>query len=308
MPYTTYTWQLTLNLPCQLEDRCRTGVGQSYSLYQASRSPEQPWSFSRETQSSSGTVHTFRWQSADDYSKDNALHVSNNWQIIYVIFSTVISVEGTNCVADIKPPTEQKQGKKECTLKDWWRERRRGSESSGEGEGNKCQPQLFFLTEDAQPSVRRQTRVWPSFVQHLTWCEGFSLAMPTCVADDVCVSSVPWLLAWSCRAMLFTSSVPQAALQGGWGIRCKMASDTQHNQGVPAWILYSAFHHSHPLWTDQSRWMRWIRILIECLGAVIKKNDYIFSKCMKKCTVHWGLCATLVSYILYRWSTLPICF
>lgn len=145
-----------------------------------------------------------------------------------------------------------------------------------------------FLTEDAQPSVRRQTHVWPSFVQHLTWCEGFSLAMPTCVADDVCVSSVPWLLAWSCRAMLFTSSVPQAALQGGWGIRCKMASDTQHNQGVPAWILYSAFHHSHPLWTDQSRWMRWIRILIECLGAVIKKNDYIFPKCMKKWMDHWG--------------------
>lgn len=198
--------------------------------------------------------------------------------------------------------------KKGCTAKDWWRARRRGSEWSGLGEGNKCQPQLFFLTEDAQPSVRRQTRVWPSFVQHLTWCEGFSLAMPTCVADDVCVSSVPWLLAWSCRAMLFTSSVPQAALQGGWGIRCKMASDTQHNQGVPAWILYSAFHHSHPLWTDQSRWMRWIRILIECLGAVIKKNDYIFSKCMKKYTVHWGLCATLVPYIPYRWSTLPIWF
>lgn len=146
----------------------------------------------------------------------------------------------------------------------------------------------FFLTEDAQPSVRRQTHVWPSFVQHLTWCEGFSLAMPTCVVDDVCVSSVPWLLAWSCRAMLFTSSVPQAALQGGWGILCKMASDTQHNQGVPAWILYSAFHHSHPLWIDQSRWMRWIRILIEFLGAVIKKNDYIWSKFMKKLMLHWG--------------------
>lgn len=176
------------------------------------------------------------------------------------------------------------------------------------GRGISANLSFFFLTEDAQPSVSRQTRVWPSFVQHLTWCEGFSLAMPTCVADDVCVSSVPWLLAWSCRAMLFTSSVPQAALQGGWGIRCKMASDTQHNQGVPAWILYSAFHHSHPLWTDQSRWMRWIRILIECLGAVIKKNDYIFSKCMKTCTVHWGLCATLVSYIPHRWSTLRICF
>lgn len=181
---------------------------------------------------------------------------------------------------------EKKKGR---ATKDWWRERGRGSKTSELGEGNKCQAQLFFfLTEDAQPSVRRQTHVWPSFVQHLTWCEGFSLAMPTCVADDVCVSSVPWLLAWSCRAMLFTSSVPQAALQGGWGIRCKMASDTQHNQGVPAWILHSAFHHSHPLWTDQSRWMRWIRILIECLGAVIKKNDYIFPKCMKKWTVHWG--------------------
>lgn len=176
------------------------------------------------------------------------------------------------------------------------------------GRGISANLSFFSLTEDAQPSVGRQTRVWPSFVQHLTWCEGFSLAMPTCVADDVCVSSVPWLLAWSCRAMLFTSSVPQAALQGGWGIRCKMASDTQHNQGVPAWILYSAFHYSHPLWTDQSRWMSWIRILIECLGAVIKKNDYIFSKCMEKCTVHWGLCATLASYIPYRWNTLPIGF
>lgn len=97
-----------------------------------------------ETQNSSGTVHTFRWQSADDYSKDNALHVSNNWQIIYVIFSTVISVEGTNCVANIKPPAERKRGgEKGCAAKDWWRERRRSSEWSGLGEGNKCQPQLF---------------------------------------------------------------------------------------------------------------------------------------------------------------------
>lgn len=95
----------------------RTGVRQSYSFYQASRSPAQPRSFSRKTQNSSGTVHTFRWQRADDYSKDNALHVSNNWQIIYVIFSTVISVEGTNCVADIKPPAEQKQGKKNVLQK-----------------------------------------------------------------------------------------------------------------------------------------------------------------------------------------------
>lgn len=176
------------------------------------------------------------------------------------------------------------------------------------GGGEEVPGSAFFLTEDAQPSVRRQTHVWPSFVQHLTWCEGFSLAMPTCVADDVCVSSVPWLLAWSCRAMLFTSSVPQAALQGGWGIRCKMASDTQHNQGVPAWILYSAFHHSHPLWTDQSRWMRWIRILIECLGAVIKKNDYIFPKCMKKWTDHWGAASCFglihIKYTAYVW----LCF
>lgn len=257
-------------------------------LYRERRSPEQPEKFSRETQSSSGTVHTFRWQSADDYSKDNALHVSNNWQIIYVIFSTVISVEGTNCVANIKPPAEEGRGKKGDVLQktDGGRDEE-GTRRVDWGRGISARLS-FFLTEDAQPSVRRQTHVWPSFVQHLTWCEGFSLAMPTCVADDVCVSSVPWLLAWSCRAMLFTSSVPQAALQGGWGIRCKMASDTQHNQGVAAWILYSAFHHSHPLWTDQSRWMRWIRILIECLGAVIKKNDYIFPKCMKKGTDHWG--------------------
>lgn len=111
-----------------------------------SRSPEQPERFSRETQSSSGTAHTFRWQSADDYSKDNALHVSNNWQIIYVIFSTVISVEGTNCVANIKPPAEERQKKKKKTgraTKDWWRERGRGSKRSGLGEGKKCQAQLF---------------------------------------------------------------------------------------------------------------------------------------------------------------------
>lgn len=36
------------------------------------------------------------------------------------------------------------------------------------------------------------------------------------------------------------------------------------------------FHRGRPLWTDQSGRMRWIRILIECRGAVIKKNDYIF--------------------------------
>ena len=37
--------------------------------------------------------------------------MSNNWQIIYVIFSTVISVEGTNCVANIKPPAEEGEKK-----------------------------------------------------------------------------------------------------------------------------------------------------------------------------------------------------
>ena len=31
--------------------------------------------------------------------------MSNNWQIIYVIFSTVVPVEGTNRVADITAPT-----------------------------------------------------------------------------------------------------------------------------------------------------------------------------------------------------------
>lgn len=39
--------------------------------------------------------------------------MSNNWQIIYVIFSTVISVEGTNCVANIKPlAVETRKAKK----------------------------------------------------------------------------------------------------------------------------------------------------------------------------------------------------
>ena len=41
--------------------------------------------------------------------------MSNNWQIIYVIFSTVISVEGTNCVANITPPAEEKRGEKRGT-------------------------------------------------------------------------------------------------------------------------------------------------------------------------------------------------
>lgn len=192
---------------------------------------------------------------------------------------TVLPILNPHCTGEAEKGT--------CCKRRMERERKREREEGSWGRERNARLS-FFLTEDAQPSVRRQTRVWPSFVQHLTRCEGFSLAMPTCVADDVCVSSVPWLLAWSCRAMLFTSSVPQAALQGGWGIRCKMASDTQHNQGVPAWILYTAFHHSRPLWPDQSGWMRRIRILIECLAAVIKNNDYIFPKCMKKGGVHWG--------------------
>lgn len=216
-------------------------------------------------------------------------------------------MEGTNCVANIKPPAEERQKRDVRQKTDGGREEE-GARGVAWGRGINARLS-FFLTEDAQPSVRRQTRVWPSFVQHLRWCEGFSLAMPTCVADDVCVSSVPWLLAWSCRAMLFTSSVPQAALQGVWGIRCKMASDTQHNQGVPAWILYSAFHHSHPLWTDQSRWMRWIKILIECRGAVIKKNDYIFSKLMKKWLVLWdgAGCFGHTVYVMYTAYMFLIC-
>lgn len=66
------------------------------------------------------------------------------------------------------------------------------------GGGEEMPGSAFFLPPPVKMHGHlwgRQTRARPSFVQHLTWCEGFSLATPTCVADDVCVSSVPWLLA-----------------------------------------------------------------------------------------------------------------
>lgn len=92
--------------------------------------------------------------------------MSNNWQIIYVIFSTVISVEGTNCVANIKPPAEERQKRDVLQKTDGGREEE-GARGVDWGRGISARLS-FFLTEDAQPSVRRQTRVWPSFVQHLT--------------------------------------------------------------------------------------------------------------------------------------------
>lgn len=175
--------------------------------------PKQPHKFSREEQSGSGTVDTFRWQSADDYGKDNALHVSNNWQIIYVIFSAVISVEGANLIANIKPPAEQWRGRpaggrgEKKRRKNWMCYKRlmeRGKNREREewiGGGEEVPGSAFFFFLPPRQwrctaiCEGRQTRARPSFVQHLTWCEGFSPATPTCVADDVCVSSVPWLLA-----------------------------------------------------------------------------------------------------------------
>lgn len=85
--------------------------------------------------------------------------MSNNWQIIYVIFSTVISVEGTNSVANINPPAEERQKKKRDVLQktDGGREEE-GARGLDWGRGISARLS-FFLTEDAQPSVRRQTHV-----------------------------------------------------------------------------------------------------------------------------------------------------
>lgn len=89
--------------------------------------------------------------------------MSNDLQIIYVTFpSIIVFAEDINCVTNIKLSAER-------------------AELSS------------LLSENAEPSAPRQTCTWPSFVQHLTQCEGFLLEMPTCMADDVCVSSVLWL-------------------------------------------------------------------------------------------------------------------
>lgn len=93
--------------------------------------------------------------------------MSNNWQIIYVIFSTVISVEGTNCVANIKPPAEERQKKQDVLQKTDGGREEEGARGVDWGRGRSARLSSF-LTEDAQPSVRRLTHVWPSFVQHLT--------------------------------------------------------------------------------------------------------------------------------------------
>ena len=89
--------------------------------------------------------------------------MSNDLQIIYVTFpSIIVFAEDINCVTNIKLSAKR-------------------AELSS------------LLSENAEPSAPRQTCIWPSFVQHLTQCEGFLLEMPTWVADDVCVSSVLWL-------------------------------------------------------------------------------------------------------------------
>lgn len=108
-------------------------------------------------------VHILNWQTDGDYCKDNALHMSNDLQIIYVTFpSIIVFAEDINCVTNIKLSAKR-------------------AELS------------FLLSENAEPSAPRQTCIWPSFVRHLTQCEGFLLEMPTREADDVCVSSVLWL-------------------------------------------------------------------------------------------------------------------
>lgn len=156
-------------------------------------------------------VHILNWQTDGDYCKDNALHMSNDLQIIYVTFrSIIVFAEDINCVTNIKLSAKR-------------------AELS------------FLLSENTEPSAPRQTCIWPSFVQHLTQCEGFLLEMPTCVADDVCVSSVLWLPGPRRRTRALTSSVPQAVLLGVWGICSNMASDTRGAGSVPPWISDSRF-------------------------------------------------------------------
>lgn len=88
--------------------------------------------------------------------------MSNDLQIIYVTFSSIIVfAEDINCVTNIKLSAKKSRAQ--------------------------------LSPENAEPSAPRQTCIWPSFVQHLTQCEGSLLEMPTCVADDVCVSSALWL-------------------------------------------------------------------------------------------------------------------
>lgn len=91
--------------------------------------------------------------------------------------------------------------------------------------------------------------------------------------------------------MLFTSSVPQAALRGGWRIRREMPSDTQHNRGVERREYYTV-HFTTATHGEQINRGGWgeLQILIGCLGAVIKKNDYIFPEMYEKVNGPLGQC------------------
>lgn len=114
--------------------------------------------------------------------------------------------------------------------------------------------------------------MWRLFTRHANLCGGWCMCFfsPVITSMELQSNALHLISSTGCAPRWVRDSLQD----GFW--------HTAQPRRIPAWILYSAFHHSHPLWIDQSRWIRWIRILIECLGAVIKKNDYIFPKCIKK--------------------------
>ena len=136
--------------------------------------------------------------------------MSNDLQIIYVTFpSIIVFAEDINCVTNIKLSAKR-------------------AELSS------------LLSENAEPSAPRQTCIWPSFVQHLTQCEGFLLEMPTWVADDVCVSSALWLPGPRLRAALSPHQFHRLRSQLGEAFAA-IGLLTRARGGALVWISDSGF-------------------------------------------------------------------
>jgi hypothetical protein len=156
-------------------------------------------------------VHILNWQTDGDYCEDSALHMSNDLQIIYVTFrSIIVFAEDINCVTNIKLSAKKSRAQLSPLWEHW---------------AICTQTNMHMAIICPTPYT-----VWRFFTWNANLCGRWCMC---------CLSPVITRPAPLCNAL--TSSVPQAALLGVWGICSNMASDTQEGGSAPLWISDSWF-------------------------------------------------------------------
>lgn len=170
------------------------------------------WELNTVIENGSGTVHILNWQTDGDYCKDNALHMSNDLQIIYVTFpSIIVFAEDINCVTSIKLSAKK-------------------------------EPSSAFSSLTKQSHLRPDKHAYGHHLSNIL--HSVKVFHLKCQPGWQMMYVFPQSCDYQARAprRALTSSVPQAARRGAWGICSAMASDTRRGEaGGPVWLPDSGF-------------------------------------------------------------------